>query len=281
MPSGMKSTLDLGATARWTAAIRAKETERQNALIKDRWAAALAGEQGMAWIEERTEESVLPILLRTRYFDDFLQHTTIENNLSQIVLMAAGMDTRAYRLSWPEKTRLYELDQAAVLQDKGEILRSVHAVPTCKRVSIEVDLSGSWEGKLIQAGFDPEEPSCWLLEGFLFYLPDTAISTVFHKINHLTASGSWMGFDIINSITLTHPLTRQWIEMQAKSGAPWLGTMEDPIGYLAGLGWSASLTQAGQEDAHHGRWPFPTLPTLMPDVPHNWFVTAVKQEPQP
>jgi methyltransferase (TIGR00027 family) len=278
---GIRSTLDLGTTARWTAAIRAKETERQDALIKDPWAAALAGKEGMAWIEERTEESVLPILLRTRYFDDFLQRIAAENDLRQIVLMAAGMDTRAYRLSWPENTRLYELDQPAVLQTKGEILRAVDAVPSCERVSIEVDLSGPWEEKLIQVGFVPEELSGWLLEGFLFYLPTSALSPIFDTINHLTSIGSWMGFDIVNSITLTHPLTRHWVEMQAKSGAPWLGTMDDPIGYLAGLGWSASLTQAGQEDAHHGRWPFPILPTMMPDVPHNWFVTAVKNEPHP
>jgi hypothetical protein len=50
--------------------------------------------------------------------------------------------------------------------------------------------------------------------------------------------------------------------------------MDDPMGFLARRGWKATLTQAGQADANHGRWPFPVIPTTMPDKPHNWFVIA-------
>jgi methyltransferase (TIGR00027 family) len=107
MTAGSKATLDLGVTACWTADIRARENEREDALIKDPWAEALAGDRGMAWIEERTEESVMPILLRTRYFDDFLQRIVNQHGIEQIVLMAAGMDTRAFRLTWPERTRVF------------------------------------------------------------------------------------------------------------------------------------------------------------------------------
>ncbi|NUM44757.1 MAG: hypothetical protein HUU38_08610 [Anaerolineales bacterium] len=65
--------------------------------------------------------------------------------------------------------------------------------------------------------------------------------------------------------------------MQASAGAPWVGTLDNPIEYLADLGWQATLTQAGQPDAHYGRWTLPILPTQMPGIPHNWFVTAQKQ----
>jgi hypothetical protein len=78
----------------------------------------------------------------------------------------------------------------------------------------------------------------------------------------------------VNGLVLTSPWTRPWVEMQAAAGAPWIGTMDDPVGFLAGRGWSASLTQAGQSDANHGRWTLPELPTTMPDVPHSWLVTA-------
>jgi hypothetical protein len=64
--------------------------------------------------------------------------------------------------------------------------------------------------------------------------------------------------------------------MQAQAGAPWLGTLDDPVGFLAARGWQATLSQAGQADANFGRWPYPVIPTTMPDMPHNWFVTAVK-----
>jgi methyltransferase (TIGR00027 family) len=276
MTEGMKSTLDLGATACWTAAIRARENKKKDALIQDPWAEALAGEKGMAWIEERTEESVMPILLRTRYFDDFLQRIVSQQGIKQIVLMGAGMDTRAFRLSWPEKTHIFELDQSSVLQYKEQILQAAGAVPACQRRTIAVDLSGPWQEKLIQAGFDPKARSVSLLEGFLFYLPESTIAQLLDGVTSLASQGSWMGFDIVNKIMLTHPLTRDWVEMQAKSGAPWLGTMEDPVQFLAKRGWEAHLTQAGQEDANYGRWLYPVLPTLMPDFPHNWFVTAVK-----
>jgi methyltransferase (TIGR00027 family) len=271
-----RSSLDLGATARWTAAIRAKENERRDALLNDPWAAALAGKEGMAWMEERTEASVMPILLRTRYFDDFLQRITNRHNIEQIVLMAAGMDTRAFRLTWPDRTRIFELDQSSVLKYKEQILQSAGAIPTCQRTAIALDLSGPWEKKLIQAGFNPKARSAWLLEGFLFYLPVSTITQLLDRLTPQATQGSWMGFDIVNKAMLTHPLTRDWVEMQAKSGAPWLGTMENPVQFLAQRGWEAYLTQAGQEDANYGRWPYPVLPTLMPDFPHNWFVTAVK-----
>ena len=83
-----------------------------------------------------------------------------------------------------------------------------------------------------------------------------------------------MGFDIINSAVLTSPWTRPWVEMQAQSGAPWIGTLDDPRGFLAVRGWKTTLTQAGQPEANHGRWRLPVIPVTLPDMPHNWFVTA-------
>jgi hypothetical protein len=75
---------------------------------------------------------------------------------------------------------------------------------------------------------------------------------------------------------LSHPLTRPWVEMQAASGAPWIGTFDDPVALLDRLGWRAELTQCGDPDAHHGRWPYPQLPISAPDLPHHWLVTARK-----
>lgn len=106
----------LGSTARRTAAVRAKESTRKDRLFNDPWAAALAGEEGAGWLKNRSEDSVVPIVLRTRFFDDFLQRITLQSGIRQVVLMAAGMDTRAFRLGWPEQTRVFELDQSSVLE---------------------------------------------------------------------------------------------------------------------------------------------------------------------
>lgn len=266
----------LASTAHWMASVRAMENARLDGLFRDPWAASLAGQEGADWIARRTPDSVVPIVIRTRFFDDFLQRITREYALRQVVLMASGLDTRAFRLAWPEGTQVFELDQPAVLQHKEQVLASAGAQPSCLRQVIEQDLAGSWQPSLKRSGFRSDLPSLWLLEGFLFYLPSDLIGSILEAISPMAAPGSWLGFDIINSAMLSHPLTKAWIEMQAASGAPWIGTMDNPVEYLAGLGWRASLTQAGQPDANYGRWNLPVIATNMPGIPHNWFVTAQK-----
>jgi methyltransferase (TIGR00027 family) len=238
---------------------------------------ALAGEEGERWIEGRSDDSVVPMVIRTRFFDDFLGDTCREQAIRQVVLMAAGLDTRAFRLNWPDGTQLFELDQADVLTYKEHILGSAGARPACQRHSIQADLTDPWQEGLIRAGFAPQQPSIWLLEGFLFYLPNAGVAHILDEVSGLAVAGSWIGCDVINSTMLTSSWTRPWVDMQAKMGAPWTGTTDDPVGFLAARGWTASLTQAGAPDANYGRWPLPVIPTTMPDMPHNWFVTARKE----
>ncbi len=75
---------------------------------------------------------------------------------------------------------------------------------------------------------------------------------------------------------MTSPLTWKWVDMQAASGAPWIGTMDEPEEFLAARGWKATLTQAGAPDAHYGRWSFPVIPVKMPDMPHNWLLIGCR-----
>jgi methyltransferase (TIGR00027 family) len=276
MTTNTSPNASLAATAYWTAAVRARESVRDDRLFDDPWAAALAGETGQAWIAQRSEDSTAPIVLRTRYFDDFLRRITEERAIRQVVLMAAGLDTRAFRLEWPADTHLFELDQPQVLAYKAQTLAAAEAQPACLRQVVDVDLTGSWEETLLLSGYRPEQTSVWLFEGFLFYLPGELGQSLLAAAAHLAAPGSWLGFDIINSLTLTSPYTKAWIEMQAAAGAPWIGTLDDPVGFLAEHGCKAALTQAGQPEANHGRWRLPVIPTEMANMPHNWFVTAEK-----
>ena len=156
-------------------------------------------------------------------------------------------------------------------------MRSQGAIPGCARQSIAADLAGEWKEALLSSGFNPQAPSTWLLEGFLFYIPSETIVKILTGVSGLAASGSWLGLDAINGMVLTSPWTKAWVDMQAQSGAPWIGTLEDPQGLLASLGWTASLTQAGQPDANYGRWTLPVIPTDMANMPHNWLVTARKE----
>ncbi len=267
----------LGLTARWTAGVRAAESLREDHLFNDPWAAALAGREGQEWAKHRSGDNGASITIRTRFFDDFLQRVTSEYAIRQVVLMAAGLDTRAFRLVWPEQTRLFELDQSQVLKYKEQVLSSARAQAASERHIIEVDLRGSWTETLIKAGFDVRQPSAWLLEGFLVYLPYESVTHILDEVTGLAAPGSWIGFDIINSAMLTSQWTRPWVETLANAGVPWLSTMDDPEDFLNKRGWKATLTQAGEKDAHYGRWPYPTTSPMIPGMPRNWFVTAQKK----
>ncbi len=125
---------------------------------------------------------------------------TEQGGIRQIVLLAAGLDTRAFRLEWAAGTVVFEVDQAAVLDHKESVLAAAAAAPVCERRVVKADLTGEWIQALVEAGFDSQQPSGWLLEGFLFYLPTDAGVRILDEVSVVAAPGSWIGFDVINSL---------------------------------------------------------------------------------
>ncbi len=266
----------LGLTARWTAGARARESRREDRLFNDRWADLLASKEGQEWVEHQSADHGTSIIVRTRFFDDFLGRVTGKPPIRQVVLLAAGLDTRAFRLTWPEHTRLFELDQPQVLEYKEQMLNSAGAQPTCERKTIPLDLTTSWREALLQADFHAQQPSVWLLEGLLQYLPGEHITHLLDEITSLASSGSWIGFDIINHAMLTSTFTQPLVSSLAKAGTPWIGTMDDPEADLAARGWQARLSQPGEAEANYGRWPYPVIPRTLPEMPRHWLATAQK-----
>ena len=132
----------IAPTSRWMAAARARESERTDRLFYDPLAAAFAGPEGFAWLErmEPTTRSGggpgLYAVIRTRFFDDFLLDACRGSGVYQVVLTAAGMDTRAFRLDWPSLTCLYEMDLAEVLDAKDEVVEEAGAKPNCERLQV-------------------------------------------------------------------------------------------------------------------------------------------------
>jgi|WetSurMetagenome_2_1015567.scaffolds.fasta_scaffold105973_2 methyltransferase (TIGR00027 family) len=268
----------LASTARWIAAVRAHESRRDDRLFFDPWAATLAGAEGEAWFVQRGDTPALHVItIRARFFDEFLQTATGEHGMRQVVLLGAGLDTRAYRLAWPVGTSVYEIDRPEVLVEKEKVMRADGARPACDRKAIGADITRPWIDLLTESGFRRHQPSCWLAEGFLFYLDNDSVREILDEVTAAASAGSWLGFDIPNGTTLTHAWTRPWIEMQARLGAPFLATMEDPRGVLGPRGWRATAVQAGDKDANFGRWPYPAVPIEIPDIPRNWFVRAEKE----
>lgn len=202
-------------TSRWMAAARARESKRPYRLFDDPLAAVLAGPEGFRWLDrmERAQPWAGPwggpalyVVVRTRFFDDFLLRASRGAGARQVVLLAAGMDARAFRLGWPPGTRLYELDRPEVLEVKDEILARAGARPTCERRAIGADLRNpSWFEALSNAGYEAREPSVWLMEGLLFYMTEAAVRALLDDAGALAAPRSRLGADLVNEDLLASP----------------------------------------------------------------------------
>ncbi|WP_151727247.1 class I SAM-dependent methyltransferase [Thermogemmatispora aurantia] len=249
----------ISVTAFLKAAARAVESQRPDRLFDDPWAALLASREGFS-ILEKGEDRGASIVVRTHYFDEWLQRLTHEEGLRQIVLPAAELDRRAFRLSWPPATRFFELDLPAVVLYKEARLQVHQAQPRCQRTILAVDLTSSnWENQLQQAGFQPALPSVWLVEGLFFYLPLEQTRQLLARLSRLAAPGSWLGFDAIQSAMLPSPLTSSRIQLTKKNGAPWIGAIDDPVALLASLGWQASFVPNARTGYEYGRAIFPFI----------------------
>jgi methyltransferase (TIGR00027 family) len=167
------------------------------------------------------------------------------------------MDSRAFRMDWPEGTRLFEVDTAEPLDFKASVLRRERAVARCERITVAVDLREDWPGALAAAGHDPAAPTVWIAEGLLAYLPEDAVDLLLARIGARSAAGSLLG------LTLG---SRGVIERFGADAAPgsaasmWVSEMpDDPVGWLAGHGWKATGHTLRRRAAAYGR-PFSTSP---------------------
>ncbi|NUO46848.1 MAG: class I SAM-dependent methyltransferase [Streptomyces sp.] len=247
------------ATAVGVARVRALESEREDALFRDPLARAFAAAGGL-WpsspppadeaARRRRSAVSFSIVIRTRFLDDLLREA-VASGVRQVVLLGAGMDSRAFRMEWPEGTRLFEVDTAAPLDFKAAVLRQERAVARCERIPVAVDLREDWPGALAAAGHDPAAPTVWIAEGLLIYLPEDAVDLLPARIGARSAVGSRMG------LTLG---SRGVIERFGADAAPgsaaslWVSEMpDDPVAWLAGHGWEADSHTLRERAAAYGR----------------------------
>ncbi|MFN8087456.1 MAG: class I SAM-dependent methyltransferase [Mycobacterium sp.] len=198
----------VGSTAVMVAAARASETESPDPLIRDPFARILVDGAGTGMWEAFLDDSltdrmaeadpeataVLTNMLnyqavRTHFFDAYFRGAS-DAGIRQIVILASGLDSRAYRLEWPAGTRVYEIDQPKVLEYKAETLARHGAQPSADRLEVPIDLRQDWPAALKAQGFDPSQPTAWLAEGLLMYLPADAQDRLFELITKLSAPGS-------------------------------------------------------------------------------------------
>jgi methyltransferase (TIGR00027 family) len=264
----------IAVTSLWVAAARARETDRKGGLFRDPFARKLAGDEGeetFALARAHNPMDVPTIEIRTRWLDDRIAEATARN-IRQVVILAAGMDARAYRLAWPAGTTLYELDRDFVLAYKAE--RIAGAEPTCKRVPIAVDLRDDWLAALDQAGFDRNTPTLFLIEGLLVYLEAADVKGLFARVDSIAAKGSVILFDVVGESLLQSPFMAQTLEMMKHIDALWRFGTDEPEKLLSAR-WQPRVDSMADVGASFGRWPFPLAPRGTPGVPQSFLVVAV------
>lgn len=226
-------TQSVGATALGVAAARAAETESDNPLINDPFARIFvdAAGQGLWSIyadptllaqavglepEMRTRIQLMIDFMATRtaFFDQFFR-AAADAGVRQVVILAAGLDARTWRLPWPDGTVVYELDQPKVLEFKSDTLRRYGARPAAELVNVAVDLRQDWPKALGEAGFDPSRPTVWSVEGLVRYLSSQAQDLLFERIHELSAPGSWLASNVpAEGFTDPELVRRQRADMQ-------------------------------------------------------------------
>ena len=220
MPRAHDDNWDLassvGATATFVAAGRAMATRDPRGLINDPFAEPLVravgldfftkmmdGELDLDAIENASPERVQALTdgmaVRTKYFDDYFIDAT-GTGVRQVVILASGLDSRAYRLPWPDGTVVYEIDQPQVIEFKTTTLAGIGAEPAATRRTIAIDLRQDWPAALKAAGLDTTAPTAWLAEGLLIYLPPEAQDRLFDNITALSAPGSAIATEFVPGI---------------------------------------------------------------------------------
>jgi methyltransferase (TIGR00027 family) len=273
MPRTDNDTWDLatsvGATATMVAAARAIATKADNPLIDDRFAEPLvravgvdfltkwaAGELAAADVDDddsswKLEQMPEAMAVRTRFFDSFF-HEATQAGIRQAVILASGLDARAYRLDWPAGMTVFEVDQPQVIAFKTSTLADLGAEPTADRRAVAIDLRHEWPAALVDAGFDKSRPTAWIAEGLLGYLPPEAQDRLLDNISALSADGSRLATEAIPDMSdVDHEQARETMRRATEkwrahgfdlefSELGYEGDRNDVAAYLDMLGWQST-----------------------------------------
>jgi methyltransferase (TIGR00027 family) len=266
----------VAATGLLVAAMRAEESASDAPLFTDPFAERLAGDEGrglLADAKAATGNASGQIVIRTRYWDEALLRANADG-VTQVVILAAGMDARAYRLPWQANTTVYEIDQAAVMSLKGD--RLAGETPRCRRVALGVDLADDWPKTLLSRGFDSSAKSVWLVEGLLQYLDAEAVDALFDRVDTLSAPDSVLLYETVGRTLLEAPFLQPTLDFMKNLDAPWIYGTDEPANLVQSRGWSAAVTDIAEPGNAWHRWDQPPVPLDVQGVPRGYFIQAKK-----
>jgi methyltransferase (TIGR00027 family) len=284
----------VGATATMVAAQRALSTDA--GFIEDPYAAPLVRAVGID-VYVRLVNGQIPVgadsefdpyrmargmACRTRFYDQFFLDAA-KSGVGQAVIVASGLDARAYRLPWPAGTVVYEVDLPEVIEFKTSTLNDLGAEPTAERRTVAVDLRDDWATALQAAGFDPQLPAVWSAEGLLVYLPDAAQDALFDNITALSAAGSRLAFEFVpDTAVFEDPRWRAHHDRMSELGFEidfndlvYHGQRSHIIDYLTQRGWEVSSHTVSELHGRNGfTYPEDDVAEAFADVTYSSAVLA-------
>jgi methyltransferase (TIGR00027 family) len=280
----------VGATATMVAAARAMASKADHPLIDDPFAEPLVRAVGVDFFSRLVTGELRPedldsdsesvgvqrmtdnMAARTKFFDEFFLTATGSGNstdatgggIRQAVILASGLDSRAYRLAWPAGTTVYEIDQPDVIEFKTRTLAELGAKPSAQRRTVAMDLRYDWPSALIEEGFDPNQPTAWSAEGLLGYLPPDAQDRLLDTITELSAPGSRVAVESVPNIDPADH--EKAIERMQAASDRWrdhgfdldfaelvyLGDRNEAAAYLGNHGWQLSRRSVKELFADYG-----------------------------
>jgi methyltransferase (TIGR00027 family) len=262
----------VGATATAVATQRAMASQGPDPLLNDPWADPLVravgsdtfiklidGNLGDADDPVMNRQAVLQqITVRTRFFDDFFTQAT-DAGVRQAVILASGLDTRAYRLPWPADTVVYEIDQPGVIDFKTRTLADLGAKLPAERRTVAIDLREDWPTALVDAGFDPAKPTAWSAEGLLVYLPPEAQDRLFDNVAALSAPGSRIACEQMDFRNIPADWAEKLTERARRIGSEinlaelfYTGDRNPAGEYLTERGWHVDIRTTEQAFSANG-----------------------------
>ncbi len=284
----------VGATATMVAAQRALSTDA--GFIEDPYAAPLVRAVGID-VYVRLVNGQIPVgadsefdpyrmargmACRTRFYDQFFLDAA-KSGVGQAVIVASGLDARAYRLPWPAGTVVYEVDMPEVIEFKTSTLSDLGAEPTAERRTVAVDLRDDWATALQAAGFDPQLPAVWSAEGLLVYLPDAAQDALFDNITALSVAGSRLAFEFVpDTAVFEDPRWRTHHDRMSELGFEidfndlvYHGQRSHIIDYLTQRGWQVSSQTVRELHGRNGfTYPEDDVAEAFADVTYSSAVLA-------
>jgi methyltransferase (TIGR00027 family) len=258
----------VGATATAVAASRAAASRGPEPLLDDPYAEPLVRAVGIDHFVKIVDGELTaeddPVLnrramneqitVRTRFFDDFFSAAT-KSGIRQAVILASGLDTRAYRLAWPAGTTVFELDQPEVIEFKTRTLAELGASPTAQRRTVAIDLRDDWPKALLDNGFDPKQPTAWIAEGLLVYLPPEAQDRLLDAVTALSAPGSRVATEHMDMASIPPDWAQRLTERSQRIGSTinlaelfYMGERNGAGDYLKAHGWDVEVRST--EDAY-------------------------------